>query len=486
MKSRALSAILSLSLAMLASCGGEAPAVETTAPEETTPAETEAPVKSLLRDTTDAEIAELGLEGYEFNIFQRAESNGWRVTDLVSPDANGEILNDAIYNRYQALQEKFGFTMNISYSPDQHAGDLANFVLAGDDTYDVAFPSIARAATFAQGGVSTDLYSLDYFDIDSGVWSKMFCDEVEWGGKLYFAAGHISINSYQAVRAFYFNKNLHTEYKLDDIYTLVRDGRWTLDVVREMAAAVSKDLNGDSEMKAMDDRWGMAWQSSISGLSMFYGSDARITEKNSDKIPELTLGDSHSQEVFEKIQSMMAETDVFCLGDGPDMKTTFKEGRSFLYTEVLGVVEQMRDSNIEFGIVPAPKYDEAQEEYIQFIDDWCVSPAVIPITAKNLERSGFLIQLLAETGLEYIKPAYYDVCLTAKYARDEDSVEMLDIIVSNFRLDNAVLYNWGGIFSKLVPAFTQGDGLASLVAGSRSAVESAIAKTASEMAENAQ
>ena len=42
-----------------------------------------------------------------------------------------------------------------------------------------------------------------------------------------------------------------------------------------------------------------------------------------------------------------------------------------------------------------------------------------------------------------LTPAYYDVAITTKSARDTESVAMLDIIFANRVFDLGQIYNWG-------------------------------------------
>jgi hypothetical protein len=50
-----------------------------------------------------------------------------------------------------------------------------------------------------------------------------------------------------------------------------------------------------------------------------------------------------------------------------------------------------------------------------------------------------------------VTPAYYEVALKSRAAKDDGSEEMLDLIFSNVVYDLGIMYNFGGIdfFSKL-------------------------------------
>ena len=49
-------------------------------------------------------------------------------------------------------------------------------------------------------------------------------------------------------------------------------------------------------------------------------------------------------------------------------------------------------------------------------------------------------------------PAYYDVQLKTKIARDDESSEMLDIIFAGRKYDLGSIYDWGGLTSKFSEA----------------------------------
>ncbi len=440
--------------------------------------ETEEVQEGLLYNTTAETAGALGLDGYTFRLFVRAQ-NQWDNTDLVVEEANGEVYNDAVYNRMIALEDTFGFTMELGRSADTNANEIGEYILAGDTSYDLAFPKAGTAGSLATQGMFLNLYDLPYFDVDSGDWSKLFCDSLTWRGKLYMAAGGISTNAYSSIRLFMFNKDIHRDNQFEDLYALAREGRWTLDVMHNMATAAATDLNGDGTMTIADDRWGMAWQKSMGGMVLFYGAGEALTKVDENGVPVMALGSDRSHQAFDTIQQMIADENVYLIGSDSDGAVIFQEGRSLFYTEGMHLLEYLRDYDVDFGALPMPKLNEEQETYIQYVDSHCPSPVVVPNTVQNPERCGFLIQLLAETGTEMIKPAFYDKCLTGKYLRDDQSAEMLDIVVQNFVLDPAVIYNWSGMQNAFVSAFTGKAGLASFIASKEKALATSI-QTADE------
>lgn len=117
----------------------------------------------------------------------------------------------------------------------------------------------------------------------------------------------------------------------------------------------------------------------------------------------------------------------------------FRAGNVFLIGNGVADAQSMRDAEIEFGIIPYPKYDEEQECYHTHVDAWN-GMLCVPITASDLERTGIITEAMAAYTYKIVTPVYYDVALTSKYLRDEESVDMLGYIF------DGILYDFGYIF----------------------------------------
>jgi hypothetical protein len=479
---RKISLVLLVSLlASLASCGSNNTvnnnenSKDTTVASETTA--TEGTTQSGIISTLTPKLKEeLGLEGYEFNVMLRDKSNTWSIKDLIAEAETGDILNDATYKRNIYLEENYGFTLKAAYSSNIQLNEITTLILSGDDTYDAYFPMARTAATAATQGLLYNLKDLKYLNLDHSCWNSMFNDALSFNHKLYYATGAITTNSYDAVRLFMFNKTLQNKYKLPDPYELVRNGKWTIEAVNEMAVAAASDLNGDTVM-GLEDQWGMAWQTSGGGMIFYYAAGENITTMDKDELPVISIGSERSIKVYDRIVKMISDKNTFYIGSDADILTIFQESRSLFLTEVLDVVNRLRPYDVDFGLLPLPKFDEEQEKYVQYVDGWCISPIVVPVNNTNLDRTGFIIQALAEASAQFLTGPYYDIALSRKALRDNESAEMLDIVVNNFVLENTDIYQWGSIVTKIRDAMVNGDDLSSIIAANKSALEGAIAKT---------
>ena len=84
----------------------------------------------------------------------------------------------------------------------------------------------------------------------------------------------------------------------------------------------------------------------------------------------------------------------------------------------------LRDYEVDFGVVPMPKYDEAQENYRHYA--W-PSFVCVPTTIQRPELVGAGLELFAYES-QAVTDAYMEILIRGKSTRDEESLEMLDII----------------------------------------------------------
>ncbi len=438
--------------------------------------------QSILAKFTPELKKELELDGYEFNIFVRPSIDDWTIVDLVSEGETGDVLNDAVYKRNLWLEENYGFKINVGYSSATGTPEIQTYILADDDSYDAYFPIGRVAAGLATQGLLYDLNELEHIDFNKDCWNKMLLDSIAFGGKQYYASGAITTNSYNAVTMMAFNKGMIDKYKLDDPYQLVKDGKWTFDKLHEMASQVADDLNGDSE-RTSADQFGITLQTTANTIAFFFSSGESVTKMDSDGLPVITLESERAINVYNKLRDSVADHNVYFTGTDPENLAMFSEGRALFYLEVLNTIAKLRTYDLEFGLLPLPKWTEDQEQYIQWVNGWCLCPIVVANNNANPDRTGFMIQALAEASQDFLIAPYYTKVLEGKIASDQESADMLDIAINNFVLDNCDMYSWSGITSALVTGLKEGSEISSIIASNKSALEAAIQKTIDALCE---
>ncbi|MBQ8510222.1 MAG: extracellular solute-binding protein [Clostridia bacterium] len=419
MKKTQLTALFLLS-AMLASCGASDTPEDTTAEADTTSA---APVSDeLLPDLPDKKY-----DGETITFFIRNDENG--IADMYVEEADGDIMNDAIFERNSKVSEQFGVQFDVVISANPYGHDAVNTILAGDDSYDILVPHGRNTFTYAQQGLLLDWNTdLPYVDLDKPWWNQDARKQFSFCDNLYVMIGDISYMNLGMTNCMLFNKAMFDEYALDYPYQTVIDGEWTFDKFTTLAASAVRDLNGDTKINPADDQMGYITGPWIGPIQVLYTAEQRICEKDENDEMYLTLNTERTVEVFEKYFS-------FCSTDGMFINTTnevktndvFSEGRAMFMDMNIMSTMNLRDMEDDFGIIPWPKFDETVEKYYTNVDAGC-NLLGVPITAKDPECISVILEALCYEGYKNVVPTYYDVVLQTKYTRDEESPAMIDLI----------------------------------------------------------
>ena len=313
-------------------------------------------------------------------------------------------------------------------------------ILAGDDAYQLAGGYGYRLAKDSLGGNFHDLKTNKYIDFSNPWWPSNIIDAADLGGQMTLCFGNIDPTYYDVTYAMFFNKKLAEDLGTGDIYSLVNDGKWTLDKFAELSELAASDLNGDGAMDK-SDRYGVASDMWMCVDAYIQSCDIKITERSSDGTPTLLGLTERYADAQAKVRSLLNDKNIAFFGSSPDAKELFRNSQVLFLANNIEAAHIMRSMKDDFGIIPYPKFDEAQQRYITYNAIGDSTAFVIPITADE-ELSGAVLEALACCGWSDLLPAYYDRALKGKAARDTDSEGMLDIIFSNIEFDFTQIYSY--------------------------------------------
>jgi hypothetical protein len=445
------------------SCGGDSETGADT--DRNNPANAEIPAQN--GDTEQDEgsrfdIADdLGVYDFNGHVFTVLAREDWR---LDAEEQIGEILHDAIYRRNRNVEERFNFKFNeILFDTFDVADVTRRSILAGDGTYDIMLIRGPTAYQYASEGMLRPMTDLPYVNFDKPYWDEWLTAQFTIANRIFFAAGVFDIQTYGAA-AMLFNKPLAQNLGLEDIYAVVREGRWTFDKFAEFGKMAIRDLDGDGVITAVDQH---AYLGVTRGIqpSFWIAGGAKTISFDSDNMPYLSALEDRFLNVWFKMSEILVG-DALWFHNVPDpddhsqenhafLDNIFRDGRSLFMSGGIGSAQHFRDMDIDFGIIPYPKFDEQQENYYSQIA-W-IEPVSLPAYANDdgLERTSIILEALAAESYRLVTPVYIDVVLRTKYTRDDESEEMLDIIFANR------VFDWGdaiwtpllrdGIFPALYP-----------------------------------
>jgi len=477
----ALLALLMLGTAMTACGGNDSPAQsnETTAADtqqadtaETTAAETE---------LTDG-LPEKDMDGFTLTILHYNQKQlSWVNHQLMAEAENGDLVNDAVYKRNREIEERFGAKLNI-VEVDAPGTTMANAVLAGETTYDIVLQSGANIISNIQ--YLSDFGQLDYIDFEGQHWNPDASGMFLIGGKRLAAAGNFVLAYLTGTSCTMFNKDLKDSLGIEDnFYKMVLDGKWTVDEFYRLARLAIADLNGDGAM-TRDDRFGaLGTTSMVYHGSLITGAGFKYVNHNKDGYPEFTMPDDEKMMSFvlEMLDIRINEPYLFYTestsSGSSDTYVLFEKGQSLFLSQFVKRIQDYRGMDIDFGILPNPKYDEAQENYYGRTAIGEASTLPKTVDTARYENIGILLEALAFHSQHNLLEDYKEVLLKTKLARDDDSAAMLDyvfngmvfdigMVVSSSTMDTVV----GGMF------FNKTNTLASTMASMETQADAAIEK----------
>ncbi|MBQ4067318.1 MAG: hypothetical protein IJD22_06720, partial [Clostridia bacterium] len=289
---------------------------------------------------------------------------------------------------------------------------------------------------------------------------------------LYIFTNDITMNEQAWANCVFFNDTVAKKYGVyeelgvDNFYDMVNDGNWTLDAFLTAIQLVSDDVN-DSGVIDTDEVWGIT---DISGTGEVYGFGAGVTLATAEHTGySLNYYTDTSAGIAKDIYEIMSNSsytknitdfqyDTFAsyaaIGSGHSL---FMTGAPFL-------AEMIGDSDNSLGILPLPKYDNNQNEYICSVD--CLA-SVFAVPAKSNmsvstagpERTGVILESMAYISSYQLLPKYREV--TAALINDEDTeniIDMLKLMKSSAHYDLIYMLGsmdiWGGGLGTITSSYS--------------------------------
>lgn len=424
----------------------------------------------------------------EFNILV---AGNMARNDFEAENDNGTTVENAIYRRNQLMYDTYGveiFNDDITnFNTSNGGGDgykkIYNNHMAGDSIYDAAMIGTYDVASLALGGYIHDLNDVENIDLTKDYWDQKANNDLAIGGKMFYTTGDISIVDNIYTHAMLFNKDLIEAYDLDDPYELVKSDEWTLETFGSLVKQVGEDVDQNGVYDQNDMYGLLTWNDPMLAVLASSGEKIASINENGEMVLTfynervLTLYDTFENIVFDQSHAYNYQYDNVA-GKGTssavwdtNRDAIFNSNRAVFYLNAMSVVERHRDSEVDFGILPYPKLDDNQEDYGHNVSAFHSSFLCVPEMVTDYANSGAVLELLAYYGKVYLTPAYYDQTLIGKYVRDEESVEMLDIIFSTRVFDVGIYYDIGTYRSQLTSLFVSRSSISSIYETYRNSAE---------------
>lgn len=399
----------------------------------------------------EAEIKEnlpdINFNGREFRIIVKPWGEYDVFIDEDSTDDvsfNDVVINDATYKRKMNVEDKYGVEITKIVREDVY-GSVRRAVGAGTDEYELALPVMPEAAKLALEGYLHDWNSLAYIDIAKPWYDQNLRGALQINGRNYFMMGDFQVRDDDHAWILMFNKKIIRDLGLEEPYQLVRDGKWTFAKFKEMIKDATVDLNGDG-IYDKDDQYGFLTTSAGGVTNFLYSGGEKISDGDpaDGNKPVIRANTAQVAAILEKTVDILHNDNAsFIKGTWDVFEKMFINGQGLFYSEILVHVRRLRAMDADFGVLPCPKYDENQKDYLTHIDP--ASPIMCLPSPSDPEFTGIITEALSAESYRHVIPAFYEASLSGKIVRDEESMDMLKIIMQNHVFDMAMIFNFGDI-----------------------------------------
>ena len=385
---------------------------------------------SITENLTDANF-----DGYIFNIFGVTQAIGsdWFFVE----EETGDVIDDAVYKRNLLVEDKYGIELSFTLIDNfaEAPKTIQSYIQAGDDTFDLYTAQQLNLGTLLISNYFVDWKQVESIDMTLPCYVQKANETYSIGDKTPLLFGDFMESNTLRCWNFIFNRSLIDEYSLENPYTVVDEGHFTLDYLNTTIRDIAQDIDGNTIMDE-NDLYGFATDmlATLDAFSRPCGVFA--ISKDENNLPVLSFMNENTVKAFEKVYDLYFNCPgTYAASENIwHIDNMFAEGKAVFASSRIDLTmnEKIRAMKDNYGILPYPKLDEEQSDYTTYLSG-TFSAQMIGVTQPEADyvRTGIITQALNAYSHELVIPQIYETTLKTKLTRDENSIRMLDLILAN-------------------------------------------------------
>ncbi len=406
----------------------------TTAPEGEATTEDNYDANGYIKDRIDPNL-NFGNEVFEILAWEHS------LPEFDMEDQTGNVVENAVFIRNANTEERLGVDLNFTIIKGNSSAFrdfcqvVDNTITAGTDSYDAIGCYLRSAGVLTLQHHLQNLLEVDHLDFEMPWWSDSLLELNTIHDKLYFISGDIASTLIYQMMFMIYNNDLGKDLGMTNPQELAIDGGWTLDVLFTMAKDVYTDLDNDTA-KSEGDRYGL-FSFSHPNLDIFYmGSDLHYMHPDADGnlvVSDDVLSDK-SFSILDRFIEFYKGSDGW-FNTKISSGTVFAQGNSLFYNITGQILAQdLRNTDMDYSIMPAPKYDATQPKYHTAVA-FTHTMYCIPVNASNMAMSGAVLECMASEGYRNVTPALFESAFKAQYSKNPNDAVIFEIIRDNVVFD---------------------------------------------------
>lgn len=365
----------------------------------------------------------------------------------IAEEEPSERVESALYHRDFSVESRLNVVIKYDARTYNELADTFRLAIAtNEDQYDLYLGQALVTGADVLNDSFINWNEIMYVDFDKPWYPPNTINELSVNNRMYMCVGAMNMSALGFTNCMFYDKDAAASYGIDDVYGIVKSESWTYDRLYELTKDVYVDKNLDNVADA-GDFYGLSARDGDIPVFM-WAFDQKLVSFNDDGIVDITFNSEKTSDIIDKVRKLYynnpGTSTVSPTGADFHGITMFMQDRSmFTFGYVDDSLSKLTEKE-NYGIIPYPKYDEAQEEYYTIVDG-SFTVSCIPLTVKNTDIVGAVAEAMNAYSWKYVEPEYYDIALKYRGTRDDDSIEMLDLIFNGRVMDLQYIHDaWKG------------------------------------------
>ena len=377
---------------------------------------------------SESYVAALPERDYEGAVFFVTTPN----RSFLSPEDTETVLSRLALQRNEEIAERFNVTLLTSEEdPATMLEEMRQAAEAGTFYTDLLLIPFYRVGEYKIADLLLNMRSAPFFSLDEPYFNAESSQMTSGGYATYAVAGSASISP-DNLAALYMNKAVLKDAGEDPfaLFRAVEDGTWTWDVLTAEIEAVRTNTDAGT----------------------FYASSSLI-----ERVPDLifkAMGNNfvltvdrreplvgfsvNSAKKTMELLASLYQDERGGLGNADGAAELFAQGGCAFYVEYLTAMESLTYVPADWSVLPLPKGSTEAERYKTLVAN-DTGTFAIPKDHTNPEIPAIILSGLNAASYGYMNDAYVEYYMM-NVMRDNDSVNMLDLILDTASFDFAIAF----------------------------------------------
>ncbi len=397
------------------------------------------------RKNVKDDLPDANYNGYVFRIVTNDGRTGYYYLE----ESTGDVVDDAFFHRNATVEDRFNCNISVVRGDDDYIETvrwIGNVVKSGDDAFDLASVMGIELAKLVPNNYLLNWYDVPNVNMDKPWWSMSNKEALTLNNQCYIAIGDLDYMAVSETYCVFYNTTMGQAYDLPDIFEVVNAGDFTIDYIMGQTKDMYTDLNADGKVDN-DDAFGYCSDSMSNMDTYLWAFDNPVFTRDGDGLKFVYQTEKINEIVVKLCDAFNNYNGIRQGGNGVWNYgyNQFTAGKALYANGRIGMTGWgMRDMEDDYAILPYPKWDEAQESYHTMVDGSHTAQA-IPTTVTDAAKIGTITEALNAESYKQVIPVYFESALKVKGTRNEESIEILDLLVKSRYFDFGFIYDgWAG------------------------------------------